>query len=100
MTAEFNPDYPLNGAGCILSSRTDVLVNAFQKRATEKIKTKWENIYTTLPEGDSGSASLSLPVPRRYRTTSEETRKRLEKIQQERQKNNTDKKKASVTHLH
>lgn len=31
-----------------------------RKKATEKIKMKWENIYSTLPEGDGGSASLSL----------------------------------------
>lgn len=43
---------------------------------------KWENIYTTLTEGDGGSAFLSPLVPRGYRTTPEETRKRLEKIQQ------------------
>lgn len=44
----------------MLSSRTDVLENAFQRKATEKIRMKWENIYITLPEGDGGSASLSL----------------------------------------
>lgn len=43
----------------MLSSRTDVLENAFQKNTTEKIKMKWGNSYT-LPEGDGGSASLSL----------------------------------------
>lgn len=44
----------------MLSSRTDVLENYFQKNATEKIKMKWENSYRTLPEGDGGFASSSL----------------------------------------
>jgi len=35
-------------------------MNAFQENATEKMKMKWENIYTTLHEGDVGSAALSV----------------------------------------
>lgn len=31
-----------------------------RKMQQKKIKMKWENIYTTLPEGDDGSASFSL----------------------------------------
>lgn len=44
----------------MFSSRTDVLQNAFQKKATGKIKMKRQDIYTIFPEGDGGSASLSL----------------------------------------